>query len=440
LPVNGSLQPILAPERAARSRSLRAILALGGLIFALAALVGLAAQAPRAAAASVPELQAELSHEVGLGGPGSSAYVYDLSAQQPLFAARSSVMRAPASVEKLYIAATALERLGASARLSTSVLGVGRLGPGGVWEGRLYLRGGGDPTFGSQGFIRSHYGGIGASVTALALALVRSRGIHAVTGAIEGDESYLNGARGEPASGFAFDPFLEGTLSGLAFDRGSSGSDRGPHAPAVYAARQLWRALKRAGVKLGGGVGAAVSPPAARALAAVSSPTLAQLLGLMLPPSDNFFAETLIKDLGARFAHSGSTGAGAAVVRETVASLFGIHPVIVDGSGLSRADQTSAEQIVSLLVALAPTALGTVLRSDMAVAGRTGTLVHRMRATAAQGRCQAKTGTLLGVSNLAGYCTSAQGHLLAFASLNDGISTEFAHELQDRVAISLASY
>jgi serine-type D-Ala-D-Ala carboxypeptidase/endopeptidase (penicillin-binding protein 4) len=408
--------------------------------FAIAAAWSLAAGTSAASAQDLTALQAALSHDLALGGGGSSAYVYDLTSQQPVFAARASVQRAPASVEKLYTAATALIRTGPGARLATTVAGVGSLAPGGVWQGSLYLRGGGDPTFGSRAFIRSHYGGLGASVEALALQLVRTQGIREVTGKVLGDESYLNSARGEPSSGFAFDPFLEGTLSALAFDRGASGSDRGPHAPAVYAARQLWRALHRAGVKLDGSVGAAAAPAGARTLALARSPTVAQLLGLTLPPSDNFFAETLIKDLGAMFAHSGSTGAGAAVVRETLAASYGIQPQVVDGSGLSRADQTSAEQVVGLLVALAPTPLGAVLRGDLAVAGRSGTLAHRMRGSAAEGRCQGKTGTLIGVSNLAGYCTSASGHTLVFASLNDGISLELAHELQDRVAISLASY
>ena len=71
------------------------------------------------------------------------------------------------------------------------------------------------------------------------------------------------------------------------------------------------------------------APPAPRSeptqLAQVQSPTIAQLLGLMLPPSDNFFAETLLKDLGARFAGAGTTAAGASVVSSTIATLLG-HP------------------------------------------------------------------------------------------------------------------
>ncbi len=76
----------------------------------------------------------------------------------------------------------------------------------------------------------------------------------------------------------------------------------------------------------------------------------------------------------------------------------------------------------------------------MAVAGRTGTLALRMRRTAAAGRCQGKTGTLTGVSNLAGYCQAANGHTIAFAIFTDGIATTAAHIFQDHMAITIAAY
>jgi D-alanyl-D-alanine carboxypeptidase/D-alanyl-D-alanine-endopeptidase (penicillin-binding protein 4) len=414
---------------------------LATLVVMIGTQIAIAFGAPAAAAAADPSLlQAALSRQLARAGSGSSASVYDLTVHQPLFSQRATVPRPPASVEKLYTATTALERLGPSARLSTAVLGTGTLAAEGVWQGNLYLRGGGDPTFGSWAFIRRHYGGVGASVSALAAGLVRALGLRELSGSIVGDESYLNSARGEPSSGFAFDPLLEGSLSGLAFDRGSSGAERGQHAPAAYAARQLAAALRRAGVKLDGSTGAAAAPAGARTLAVVRSPTVAQLLGLMLPPSDNFFAETLIKDLGARFAADGSTGAGAAVVRETIAQQFGLHPQVIDGSGLSAQDHTTTQEVADLLVALAATPAGATLRGDLAVAGRTGTLAHRMRRTGAAGRCRAKTGTLAGASNLAGYCQSATGHLLAFAFFNDGIAIELAHAVQDQMAIALAGY
>src|SRR3984893_17255661 len=67
-------------------------------------------------------LQSDLSGQMQLAGSGSSAYVYDITAKQVLFSARANAQRAPASVEKLYTATTALERMGPTARLATTVL------------------------------------------------------------------------------------------------------------------------------------------------------------------------------------------------------------------------------------------------------------------------------------------------------------------------------
>lgn len=408
-----------------------------------------------------------MAHELSLAGTRSGAYVYDMSTGKALFAERATLRHPPASVEKLFTAVTALERMGPTAQLETAVLGVGRLAPGGVWQGDIYLRGGGDPTFGASAFIRGHYGGVGTSVSALAGQL-KASGIRRVTGKVYGDESYFDSLRGEPSSGYAWDPYLEGDLSALAFNRGETGTEKGTHAPAAYAARQLRAALRKAGVAVEQGGGAASTPAGAVKLAGALSPMIDQLLGMTLPPSDNFFAETLLKDLGARFGGTipratpggtiatpgattapapasppapvtGTTARGAKVVRETIAEL-GVHPRVVDGSGLSEEDQTSPYEVVGLLNEIAHTELGTILRGDLAVAGHTGTLSERMRGTAAAGRCEAKTGTLTYVSNLAGYCAAADGDELAFAFFNDGISTAAAHTLQDNMAITLANY
>jgi hypothetical protein len=108
----------------------------------------------------------------------------------------------------------------------------------------------------------------------------------------------------------------------------------------------------------------------------------------------------LLKDLGARFGSGGSTAAGAAVVRATLAQLH-VKATLVDGSGLSRADHESPRQVVTLLRAMHE---DTAFVAALPVAGRTGTLALRMRHSAAQDHCQAKTGTLSNVSALAGYC------------------------------------
>ncbi|HEY2398442.1 MAG TPA: D-alanyl-D-alanine carboxypeptidase, partial [Solirubrobacteraceae bacterium] len=199
-------------------------LALALSLLSGAALAGAIGTTSAASAGEFQALQSDLSHQLALAGQQDGAYVYDVTAKQELFSERAAAMRPPASVEKLYTATTALARFGPQARLTTTVSGIGHLAPGGVWEGSLYLRGEGDPTFGSSSFIRSAYGGKGASVSSLARQLVGVAGIHRITGSVLGDESYLDSLRGEPSSAFAPDPFLEGTLSGLAFDRGASGS------------------------------------------------------------------------------------------------------------------------------------------------------------------------------------------------------------------------
>ena len=77
---------------------------------------------------------------------------------------------------------------------------------------------------------------------------------------------------------------------------------------------------------------------------------------------------------------------------------------------------------------------------EAAVAGKAGTLSDRMRRSPAKGRCRAKTGTLNGVSNLAGYCSARSGARLAFAFLMSGVSVWTAHPLQDRMAAALVRY
>jgi serine-type D-Ala-D-Ala carboxypeptidase/endopeptidase (penicillin-binding protein 4) len=412
--------------------------ALPTILFCGLLLLAGAAPSRALARTGLASLQANLSHQLRLAGHSDGAYVYDVTAHKALFSERASTARPPASVEKLYTAVAAVQKLGTDARLSTTVLGVGHLAAGGVWEGDLYLHGGGDPTFGSSAFIRSHYGGVGTSINTLVSQLVHTAGIRKVTGTVNGDESYFDSRRGEPSSNYAPDYFLEGTLSALAYNRGEAGTEKGAHAPAAYAARQLRKALRAAHVTVLGSGRAKTAPPGAVLLAQANSPTITQLLGLMLPPSDNFFAETLVKDLGARFGGAGTTAAGASVVSKTISELLKISPRIVDGSGLSESDKTSPYEVADLLVGLYSTPVGATIREHLAVAGLTGTLEERMRGTIAAGHCAGKTGTLTGASNLAGYCQAANGHILAFVIFTDAISTSAAHLFQDRMVIAIA--
>ncbi len=271
-------------------------------------------------------------------GGASGALVVDLSTGQTLFSDAASSGRMPASVEKVYTTSTALLKYGISARLSTGVYGAGSVGPHGGFSGRLYLRGGGDPTFGSAAYDRSAYG-TGATVEQLA-ANLRHAGVRSITGSIIGDETYFDSRRGTPATGYRFSTDLEGQLSALVYDRGFANGlgSAVQNRPALFATQQFVGALKAAGIHVAPGtrVYTGGTPKSARLLAMVRSPKMATLTRLTDTPSDNFFAEMLLKGLGAKFGGAGSTAAGARVVRNEVASVFGIHPRLDDGSGLSR--------------------------------------------------------------------------------------------------------
>jgi D-alanyl-D-alanine carboxypeptidase/D-alanyl-D-alanine-endopeptidase (penicillin-binding protein 4) len=264
-----------------------------------------------------------------------------------------------------------------------------------------------------------------------------------VRGRIVGDGSYFDFLRSTSESGYQPDVYMEGELSGLAFDRGFlnwSGTEYQPH-PALFAAQQFASALRAAKVSVPSNtpISSVSTPPGAHLLASVRSARISRLIELTNTPSDNFLAEMLLKGLGARFGSAGTTAAGAAIVRAELRSEFGIRPRLLDGSGLSRADSTSPRQVVKLLADMAD---NPDFINSLAVGGETGTLRDEMQGTRAQGNCVGKTGTLHDVANLSGICRARDGDRLAFAFLANGISDpDSVHSVEaNDMAVALANY
>lgn len=420
---------------------MRLFLAVLGATFTL--LAGAAAVAG-AQAPSAPQTALTQAIQGGLRqtGPQTSAIVVDLDTGQTLFSQAANTGRLPASVEKIYTTSTALLRLGPNATFTTSILGTGSRSPDGVWDGNLYLRGGGDPTFGSVGFDQSWYGtGTGTTMRTLIGNLLRATGITAVNGRIVGDESYWDSLRGTPATGFGRNSEVEGELSALAYDRGFTNNQGTAfqYHPALYAAQQFEGGLKAFGVKVSGvPVSAGRTPAGATVLASAQSPRLSTLIQLTNTPSDNYLAESLLKDIGARLGGAGTTAAGAAVVRAELLSQFGIKPRLNDGSGLSRYDLTTPAQVVTVLKAMAT---NSAFVNSLALMGESGTLQTEALGTVAVGDCRGKTGTLHDVANLAGYCTGKDGHTLAFAFLANGLGDpDYVHSVEANMTVALAKY
>ena len=377
-------------------------------------------------------LRRSLAH----AGTHSAAIVYDLTNQTQLYSLRDGMPLPPASVEKLYTTVALLKKLGADARLHTSVYGAGHLGAGGVWHGDLFLRGDGDPTLGDGTFIRVWDLGSGTNLADLAAA-VRGAGIRSVTGSLIADASVFDGSPGGPATNYGPDiPDFGGQLSGLTFDHGAAGAGLGP---AAFAARQLATMLRAAHVQVNASPATGKTPHDAHKLATVASPRLATLLRLMDVPSDDLFAELLTKQLGARYEHRGTIGAGAKVISDVIGG-YGLHPTILDGSGLDRDDRSSAHEVESLLRLVWNTDEGRVLAASLPRIGMQGTVRRIGTGTPAQGRCVGKTGTLNNVTNLAGYCHSAGHRMLAYALFIDGPSNLQAIALLSQMVAAIQRY
>ncbi|HEU4392973.1 MAG TPA: D-alanyl-D-alanine carboxypeptidase [Solirubrobacterales bacterium] len=376
------------------------------------------------------------------GGGAASGLVVVEAESRDVVCARAPGRQLPlASNMKLFTTATALSRLGPKARIPTKVFGEGRIDAGGVLHGSLYLQGGGDPALGTPAFYNGYLGGLGTNLFSL-VPQVRAAGIRAISGRLYADDTIFDRRRGVADSGYATSPYI-GPLSGLAFNSGfSSASSSGGFSsdPAKLAATKLARALRAAGVAVPSQVAVAPAPVSAEQVAIVRSPTLNQLANMTDVYSNNFFAETLIKLLGARLGGAGTTAAGATVVEDFARSL-GSEVHAVDGSGLTRSNRASPRQVADLLLAMRDDPAGDDFIQDLALTGKEGTVDDRMVGTAAYARCRTKTGTISGVSNLSGYCFNESGRIMVFSVLMGGVTDlGLAHLMQDRIAGLVAGY
>ncbi len=164
----------------------------------------------------------------------------------------------------------------------------------------------------------------------------------------------------------------------------------------------------------------------------------------MMKKSDNRLAEAVFRRI--------TTGQGRPyrsrkdterTVNEFIAGRLGLAPadyIVADGSGLSLYNYVTPQLLVEVLsYAARHENIRPYLIESLPIAGVDGTLSKRMRGTTAAGNLRAKTGTVEGVSSLAGYVINAQGHLIAFAIINQGIARGAqARAFQDAVGILLS--
>jgi D-alanyl-D-alanine carboxypeptidase/D-alanyl-D-alanine-endopeptidase (penicillin-binding protein 4) len=394
------------------------------LLAVLAAVLAVAVAAPAAGAQTLAQRLDRALNTSGVSRSASGALALNLSSGRVAYARNPDKPFLPASNQKLPVTLAALHKLGPDFRIPTQVYGEGTQ-DGNVWRGRLVIKGFGDPTLSR------------ADLTALALK-VRRLGITHVTGGVRGDETYFDDRRTAPGWKPGYYKIECPPLTALIVDRGKV-SGRTVDRPALAAAQAFRKALVRNGVAVMRSARLGPLGAGAVELARVRSPRIALIVRAMNRPSDNFYAEMLVKELGAYFRGKGTTGAGATVVRRVLRArkvpLAGIR--IADGSGLSSLDRLTARALARMLVsARKDAAISAPFYDSLPIAGVNGTLKDRMRRGPARGVVRAKTGTTQNASALSGYV----GSRWVFSILQNGwpVPWTSSRASQDRFAQILA--
>lgn len=387
-------------------------------------------------ASALAGLSTQLKRQMRVAGSYSGALVVDADSGEQLFSWRPATPRVLASNTKLFTTAAALARFGADATFTTQVLSNSSPNEDGVLKGDLWLRGGGDPAFGTLAYVRKHYGPQAGSVEYLVDQLAES-GLTAIRGGVHGDESAFDALRGVHDSRWYTSPWV-GPLSALSLNHGYAGGRFQPN-PAAYAATVFRKTLKADDIAPGHAAANSKAPAGAAVLASVESPPMATLVKLTNKESDNFFAETLLKDIGRDASGKGTTSAGVRAVG-SFAAQAGAKVQMIDGSGLDHGDRASPRDVVRLLVAERARPEFPALFASLPIAGVDGTIHDRMRSGPAKRNCRAKTGSLIGVSALSGFCTTRSGRTVAFSFLMNGVSVWTARRIQDRMAQAIAGW
>lgn len=219
--------------------------------------------------------------------------------------------------------------------------------------------------------------------------------------------------------------------------------------PPLYFAAALGQVLREAGIDTGTqavDVEMQKTPmPAPRVLLHTHETPILPVLAVCNKRSQSFYAEQILKTLGAEKRGLGTWENGEREVSEFLRSL-GLDPAnyhLVDGSGRSRANVTSARAYLDFLVALATRwPHFAEFEPTLAITGDpAGSLRHRMLGDATRGKVFAKTGNIAGVVTLCGYVRAESGQTYAFSILiNGGCPEGRGHSWQDRFVTELARF
>lgn len=346
---------------------------------------------------------------VAIGSEGSFLYRF-----------KSSTRRAPASNEKLLLSMALLDAMGPDHIIRTSASAEDF--SDGVVHGDLWIIGGGDPEV------------TGARMRDLAREL-RRVGLTEVEGSVLGSISVFKHDWWAPGWKSYF-PSQEVALpSALSFNRNTAGG-RHISDPEARAATSLTRALRKKGVKVAGKPGVGKAPAGLPEVAGLDSSPLIGLLRRMNVPSDNWYAETLGKLLGAEvLGRPGTISKGAQAIDQFTEGIGAPSIRPSDSSGLSYDDRVTAGDMLRSIWFCEEQPWLADLRRALPTAGQ-GTLSDRLKGVAVR----AKTGTLTGISALSGWVRSEKSRRwIGFSIVSRGMSKSTASHIEDRIVTIIAN-
>ena len=402
--------------------------------------------------------------------------VVDVNTGKPVFNQRADIAYKPASVQKLVTSAVALLELGSDYRFETKIyVGPGdSLASGSVKD--LYVRGGGDPNLTTEdlwmiarSLKRKGLKQIGKlhlddSVFVSSRPRQGQRAFQAASSGLSYNFNSLQfevcpGKRAGEHATVTIDPWEYGTriqghittilgnsqsfqideLKGptgttgpIYIVKGNMGDKRectsfyrSVSDPVLYFSRSFVAQLRYLGISLEGTIDARQIPPGAKEVHVHKSKALSQILEDLNHYSSNFIAEqvlTIMGDAGSRRHDRDKALVKMAAFLGTLGYPSSEYS-LQDGSGLSHANRISARVLTRVLYKMyGAEALKAEYIKSLSVAGHNGTLRTR-RFGDGRAVVRAKTGTLNGVSSLAGYIVTKKGRVLAFSILQNGVAS-----------------
>ncbi len=445
---------------------------------------------PISASAVLPATVNKTLNKMGIPANAVSLYVQEVGQNQPMIMHNANVGMNPASVMKLVTTYSALELLGPAFRWKTEVYRDGEV-VNGVLQGNLIIKGYGDPSFKAQDFWRllMHVKQTGISKITGDLIIDKTYFAASVDDTGSFDNETWRAYNAAPSAflvngrntSFRFAVNEKGRvtidqefalpevkiINQMRLKKGGCGSWRSNYsydvAPdqngatvtfkglfsekcgtrylelsvmndveyAFFTFKKLWREL---GGQFNGGYQVSTVPVNAIEVLAQDSQPLSYVINDINKWSINVMARQLLLTSAAEQHGLPATGSlGEITVKNWLASkgLQFDELVIENGSGLSRIEQINAKHLGQLLLAAFRSPVMSELLSSMSVNGVDGTAKKRLSKGEVSGRAHLKTGTLRGVSAIAGYVLNKQNRRYVMVVLVNHPKTWGAKKVQD---------